>query len=97
VDLAKKVGARARCFFFEGSMDLAWHNNLYRAYNQAPSNGAQPQRDILPYVAFIGFRDNYQEPKTSEGFSEVIKVNWLFEGDEEARQRWNMWLQIDGK
>ena len=42
VDLARKVGAGARCFLFEGSMELAWHNNLYRAYNQPPSmNGAQ--------------------------------------------------------
>ena len=41
VDLAKKVGARVRCFLFEGSMDLAWHNNLYRAYNQPPSNGTR--------------------------------------------------------
>ena len=32
-----------------------------------------------------------------EGFSEVRKVNWVFEGDEEARRRWSMWLQVDGK
>ncbi|KAI9569087.1 polynucleotide kinase 3 phosphatase-domain-containing protein [Boletus coccyginus] len=97
VDLAKKVGVRVRCFVFEGSIELAWHNNLYRAYNQPPSNGTQPQREILPYQAFSSFRENYEEPRTNEGFSEVIKVNWVFEGDEEARQRWNMWLQIEGK
>ncbi|KAF9228631.1 PNK3P-domain-containing protein [Gyrodon lividus] len=97
VDLAKKVGVPARCFLFTGSMDLAWHNNLYRAYNQSPSSGTQPPRDLLPYLAFIGFRDNYEEPQTSEGLSEVNKVNWMFEGDEEARRRWSMWLQIDGK
>ncbi|KAF9239632.1 HAD-like domain-containing protein [Melanogaster broomeanus] len=97
VDLAKTVGVPARCFLFTGSMELAWHNNLYRAYNQPSSNGSQPTRDLLPYLAFIGFRDNYEEPQTSEGLSEVIKVNWVFEGDEEATKRWNMWLQIDGK
>lgn len=52
---------------------------------------------MLPYLVFIGFRNNHQEPQLSEGFSEVIKINWIFEGDEEARKRWNMWLQIDGK
>ena len=56
-----------------------------------------PQRDLLPYLAFISFRDNYEEPQTSEGFAEVIKVNWVFDDDEDARQRWSMWLQIDGK
>ncbi|KAG9318286.1 polynucleotide kinase 3 phosphatase-domain-containing protein [Chiua virens] len=97
VDLTKKVGVPARCILFEGSMDLAWHNNIYRAYNQASSDRIQPQRDLLPYLAFISYRDNYEEPQTNEGFSEVIKVNWVFEGDEEARRRWSMWLQIDGK
>ncbi|KAH7889885.1 polynucleotide kinase 3 phosphatase-domain-containing protein [Phlebopus sp. FC_14] len=95
VDLAKKVGIPARCFYFTGSMDLAWHNNLYRAYNQPSCSDSQ--RDILPYLAFIGFRDNHEEPQAKEGFSEVIKVDWVFEGDEEAHRRWSMWLQIDGK
>ena len=27
----------ARCFKFENSIDLAWHNNMYRAYCLAPS------------------------------------------------------------
>jgi bifunctional polynucleotide phosphatase/kinase len=45
----------------------------------------------------ISFRDNYEEPQLMEGFSEIIKVNWVFEGSEEGRKRWNMWLQIDGK
>jgi bifunctional polynucleotide phosphatase/kinase len=97
VDLAKKIGVSTRCFLFTGSMDLAWHNNLYRAYNQPSSNGSQPTRDLLPYLAFAGFQANYEEPQTSEGLSEVIKVNWVFEGDEEATRRWSMWLQIDGK
>ncbi|KAI6164364.1 polynucleotide kinase 3 phosphatase-domain-containing protein [Pisolithus thermaeus] len=91
LDLAKRHGVAARCFLFSGPMELAWHNNLYRAYIEPP------QRDILPYLAFIGFRENYEEPHASEGFSEVVKISWKFEGDEEARRRWSMWLQIDGK
>jgi hypothetical protein len=30
-----------RCFHFTGSLELAWHNNLYRAYNMPPSTAAQ--------------------------------------------------------
>ncbi|KIO13120.1 hypothetical protein M404DRAFT_560335 [Pisolithus tinctorius Marx 270] len=97
LDLAKKHGVPARCFDFAGPMELAWHNNLYRAYIEPVFDVDKPPRDILPYVAFIGFRDNYEEPHTSEGFSEVVKIAWKFEGDEEARRRWSMWLQIDGK
>ncbi|KIM57653.1 hypothetical protein SCLCIDRAFT_1219345 [Scleroderma citrinum Foug A] len=96
LDLAKKHKVRARCFCFSGSMDLAWHNNLYRAYIK-PASDSQPRRDVLPYLAFIGFRENYEEPQVSEGFSDVIKVNWVFGGDEAARSQWSMWLQIDGK
>lgn len=48
-------------------------------------------------LAFNNFRKDFQEPTVDEGFSEVRKVNWVFEGDEEARKRWNMWLQIGGK
>jgi bifunctional polynucleotide phosphatase/kinase len=58
---------------------------------------AQPKRDALPHIAFKGFRDNYEEPQTSEGFSEIKKVNWVFDGNDEERRFWSMWLQIDGK
>lgn len=94
LDLAKKLQIPVRCIEFIGSMDLAWHNNLYRAYVH-PS--IESRRDIIPYIAFIGFKNHYEEPQLTEGFSEIIKVNWVFEGSEEERKRWNMWLQIDGK
>ncbi|KAG2149258.1 polynucleotide kinase 3 phosphatase-domain-containing protein [Suillus clintonianus] len=94
LDLAKKLELPVRCIVFIGSIDLAWHNNLYRAYVH-PST--ELRRDILPYFAFIGFKDNYEEPQVMEGFSEIIKVNWVFEGCEEERRRWSMRLQIDGK
>ncbi|KAH7927691.1 PNK3P-domain-containing protein [Leucogyrophana mollusca] len=98
VDLAKKMKVSVRCFIFTGSIDLAWHNNLYRAYNLASSTAEQePKREVVPYLAFLGFRDNYEEPQLGEGFSSVTKVNWTFEGNKEERRRWSMWLQIDGK
>ena len=37
------------------------------------------------------------EPTVEEGYTEVRKVNWVFEGPEGAKRRWSMWLQIDGK
>ncbi|THG99041.1 hypothetical protein EW026_g3231 [Hermanssonia centrifuga] len=98
VDLAKKLDTPIRCILFSGSLELAWHNNLYRAYN-LPEHVASkvPKRDLLPYGAFTSFQQDYEEPTITEGFSEVKKVNWIFEGDDEERRRWSMWLQIDGK
>ena len=44
----------------------------------------QSQRDLLPYSAFTSFRTAFEEPNVEEGFSEVRKVNWVFEGDEDG-------------
>lgn len=57
----------------------------------------QPKRDLIPYTAFTSFKASYQEPKLEEGFTEIKQVNWTFEGSDEERRRWSMWLQIDGK
>ncbi|KAG5735527.1 Bifunctional polynucleotide phosphatase/kinase [Termitomyces sp. T112] len=98
LDVAKELDVPARCFYFTGSMELAWHNNLYRTYNLPPSlASAEPKRELVPYVGFTGFRSNFEEPRLEEGFTEIKKVNWVFNGNEEERAYWSMWLQIDGK
>ena len=107
-----------RCFVFEGSESLAWHNNIYRAFNLSSSilerevlsfrseikllellglTPSQPSRDLVPFSAFLDFSAKYEEPAVAEGFSEIVKVQWRFQGSEEERERWNAWLQIDGK
>ncbi|KAI0637303.1 PNK3P-domain-containing protein [Trametes polyzona] len=98
VALAQKHKVPIRCMYFTGSLELAWHNNLYRAFNLPPALAAsEPKRDLVPYSAFTGFRADFEEPSVDEGFAEVRRGNFVFEGDEEARRRWSMWLQIDGK
>ncbi|KAL1745447.1 polynucleotide kinase 3 phosphatase-domain-containing protein [Schizophyllum fasciatum] len=96
--LAKAFKLPVRCFWFTGSKELAWHNNLYRAYNLPPSVAAdEPQRTIVPYIGFAGFKSDSEEPTLEEGFTEIRKVNWVFHGNDEERKYWEMWLQIDGK
>ncbi|RDB21211.1 Bifunctional polynucleotide phosphatase/kinase [Hypsizygus marmoreus] len=98
VDVAKQLNIPIRCFLFTGSFELAWHNNLYRTYNLPPSVAAQePKRELVPSIAYTGFRNNYEEPKLEEGFDEIKKVNWVFSGTEEEKNYWSMWLQLDGK
>ena len=48
-------------------------------------------------MAITSYYAAFEEPTVEEGFSEIRKVNWMFEGTEEERARWGMWLQIDGK
>ena len=57
----------------------------------------QPKRSLVPYTALLAFKNAFKEPTLEEGFSEIKVVNWAFEGSEEERERWEMWLQIDGK
>lgn len=52
-------------------------------------------RSVLPQMAFTSFRANYEEPTLAEGFSELKQINFRFEGEEEHRRRWNMWLEVD--
>ncbi|TFY66830.1 hypothetical protein EVG20_g4266, partial [Dentipellis fragilis] len=58
---------------------------------------SRQKRDFVPYMAFTGFSQNYEEPKIDEGFASIQHVPWVFEGTEEEEKRWSMWLQIDGK
>jgi len=98
LDMAKRLQVPARCFSFQGSVELAWHNNLYRAFARPASVVArEPDRTLVPYTAIMGFADAYEAPSVKEGFAEVRDVPWVFEGSEEERRHWSMWLQIDGK
>jgi len=97
IDLARELKASIRCIHFLGSLELAWHNNLHRAFNMPLISPNEPQRSLLPYSAFSSFQQSYQEPQVEEGFAEVKRVNWTFTGTELERERWSMWLQIDGK
>lgn len=63
---------------------------------QFPHAKPQLKRPVLPVMAFTSFRANYEEPTVEEGFDELKQVNFRFEGDEEERKKWNMWLEVDG-
>ncbi|KAI9454202.1 PNK3P-domain-containing protein [Russula earlei] len=98
LDMAKRLRIPARCFVFQGSAELAWHNNLYRAYARPASVvDREPLRAFLPYAALTSFADAYEAPSVKEGFGEVREIPWKFEGSEEERRLWSMWLQLDRK
>jgi bifunctional polynucleotide phosphatase/kinase len=46
---------------------------------------------LLPVAAIYSFVQRYQEPSLDEGFTEIVKVDFKFEGTEEEREVWSMW------
>lgn len=62
-----------------------------------PSHALQPPREMLPKLAFTTYKSNFEEPELSEGFAEIKKVNWVFEGTAEERKAWSRWFHLDDK
>ena len=47
----------------------------------------------LPKLAFNGFASRFKEPKSTEGFKEVVEVEFKFRGTEEEYKIWGQyWL-----
>ncbi|KAJ9108508.1 hypothetical protein QFC20_003414 [Naganishia adeliensis] len=47
---------------------------------------------IVHETAFIGFKNAVQEPDGREGFDEIKRVNFQFQGSEEERKLWTRWM-----
>jgi bifunctional polynucleotide phosphatase/kinase len=41
--------------------------------------------------AIYSFVQRYQEPTLDEGFSEIIKVDFIFTGTDEEKEIWSQW------
>ncbi|KAI9628090.1 hypothetical protein KEM48_011827 [Puccinia striiformis f. sp. tritici PST-130] len=67
---AQKLGCQIRCVFFTAPIELAQHNNVYRASVQA-------SRPLLPTLAFVSYSKNLEEPLVEEGFGELKKVQFV--------------------
>jgi bifunctional polynucleotide phosphatase/kinase len=76
-------------FHFKCPIELAKHNNMYRAcYGPAD----EPKRQVIPGLAFTTYVTSFEPPDKSEGFDEVRLVNFIFEGDDEQRKKWDMYM-----
>ncbi|KAJ7759134.1 polynucleotide kinase 3 phosphatase-domain-containing protein [Mycena metata] len=94
IDVATKLKVPVRCMLFTGSLELAFHNNLYRAYCLPPSvAGREPPREALPMTVFTKFKDSFEEPELGEGLAQIKKVNWVFNGTPEERKAWSRWYE----
>ncbi|KAG0172213.1 hypothetical protein DFQ30_010907 [Apophysomyces sp. BC1015] len=86
IKLAQLAGVPVRCFHFTADEHLSRHNNLYRAIPPSP-NG----REVLSDIVFRTFKSKFQEPHESEGFDEIKKINFVFDGSDIQWQSWKQW------
>ena len=89
IDLAEKMGVPIRVFHFLCPVVLARHNNMYRAvYNPK----GEQARELLPQSAFWSYTSAFEQPDVKEGFDELRSVNFVWEGTEQERRFWDMYM-----
>ncbi|KAI9493014.1 polynucleotide kinase 3 phosphatase-domain-containing protein [Zychaea mexicana] len=90
IRIAKNAGVPARCFYFQADEHLARHNNYFRAmHTRAGEEGVK--REVMSDIAFRTFKSKLQTPQLSEGFDEIKKINFVFEGSDEDKAAWSKW------
>jgi bifunctional polynucleotide phosphatase/kinase len=68
--IARKFDVPCRCFVLKVDHAHALHNNKFREL----TNSGHAK---VPEVAFNTFKSRYQEPTESEGFAEIVEVNFV--------------------
>ncbi|WPH01075.1 putative HAD-superfamily hydrolase,subfamily IIIA, polynucleotide kinase 3 phosphatase [Acrodontium crateriforme] len=86
IGLAKKFNVPIRLIHFTCSAKLCEHNDTVRALGGELMN--PESRTLLPKMAFTGFTARYREPKIEEGFEDITRVDFLFDGTDEQRAIW---------
>ncbi|KAL2864600.1 putative DNA 3'-phosphatase Tpp1 [Aspergillus lucknowensis] len=88
IDVAKEYSVPIRCVYFSASQEICKHNNAVRAANK---NLNPESRTLLPGIAFRDFLRRFKEPTLSEGFQDIIRVDFQFRGDEDAKKLWGQY------
>ena len=78
IKLAAKYKVPIRCVYFTAPAKLCEHNDTVRALGSQDVNAQfnPEKRSILPYAAFAGFASRFKEPKLTEGFEDIVKVDF---------------------
>ncbi|KAK0705763.1 polynucleotide kinase 3 phosphatase-domain-containing protein [Apiosordaria backusii] len=85
IDLAKKHKVPIRCVWFKTPLHLCEHNSAVRALNKSLN---PEDRQLLPQLAFNGFKSRFKEPKDKEGFDEIVDLEFKFKGSKEEYAIW---------
>ena len=89
VKLANEHNVPIRCVWFTAPVKLCEHNDTVRAI---AGEGFNPEkRTILPHSAFHSFKARFKEPRANEGFLDVVRVNFRYQGDEDGKKLWSQY------
>ncbi|RHZ62646.1 putative DNA 3'-phosphatase Tpp1 [Aspergillus thermomutatus] len=88
VRVAQELNVPIRCVHFTSPPELCKHNNAVRAANRTLN---PESRTSLPGIAFGDFLKRFREPTMEEGFSDIVRVDFRFRGNEEARRIWGQY------
>lgn len=75
IDIAKKNNYNIICLYFNISLDICKHNNIYRHYKY--------NQNIIPDIAYNVQKKTFVEPSISEGFGEIIKIDYIINNDKD--------------
>ncbi|GIJ89811.1 hypothetical protein Asppvi_008757 [Aspergillus pseudoviridinutans] len=88
VRVANEFNVPIRCVYFTSPPELCKHNNAVRSANRSLN---PESRAPLPGIAFGDFLKRFKEPTMEEGFSDIVRVDFRFQGDDEARRIWRQY------
>lgn len=87
IDLARSLGVPIRCVHLTTPLRLAEHNDSVRGLNVNLMN--PEKRQLLPGIAFSSFKQRYQQPQLAEGFEDITKVDFSWQGTSEQKTLWS--------
>lgn len=70
INAAKKHNVPCRCFVMTTSFKHAEHNIAFRELTDT-------KHSKISKIVLYSFKKNYQEPSIEEGFSEIVRVNFV--------------------
>jgi len=71
IEVAKKAGLPVRCFVMSATFEQATHNNIFREI-------VNPKGHVKIGAPLLhSFKNNYKPPTLDEGFSEIVRVNFV--------------------
>ncbi|PGH04098.1 polynucleotide kinase 3'-phosphatase [Helicocarpus griseus UAMH5409] len=91
VQLAKELNVPIRCINITTPPQICRHNDAVRANNTKIESINPESRTMLPGIAFGDFARRFREPTLSEGFQDIIQVEFKFQGPPAVKEVWGQY------